>query len=104
MKIDLPPYEERDSAGVQIVIHKWDTWNMDHTLALIIHPMLIQLKETKHGYPNGLTEESWDAILDEMIWAFGEKIKDIGVMEKEDHKRMTRAFKMFGRYYENLWD
>lgn len=35
---------------VKIRIDKWDTWNMDHTLALIILPMLKQLKETKHGY------------------------------------------------------
>jgi hypothetical protein len=34
-----------------IKIHKWDTWSMDHTLAPIILPMLVQLKETKHGAP-----------------------------------------------------
>lgn len=33
-------------------IDKYDTWNMDHTLALIILPMLKQLKDTKHGAPN----------------------------------------------------
>jgi len=40
--------EERD---VNVVIHNYDTWNMDHTLALIVLPMLKQLKETKHGVP-----------------------------------------------------
>ena len=40
--------EERD---VNVVIHNYDTWNMDHTLALIALPMLKQLKETKHGVP-----------------------------------------------------
>jgi hypothetical protein len=42
MKVDIPNYEEREQAGTQIVIHPWDTWSMDHTLALIIHPMLVQ--------------------------------------------------------------
>lgn len=53
-----------------IKIDKYDTWNMDNTLAKIILPMLKQLKATKHGYPSGLTEKKWDYILDEMIWAF----------------------------------
>ena len=36
---------------VKIRIDKYDTWNMDHALALIVLPMLIQLKATKHGSP-----------------------------------------------------
>jgi len=95
---DLETFE-RDK---DIVIHRYDTWSMDHTLALIIVPMLKQLKETKHGAPNvdssdvpmylkpkqleivryreeGTTDENffkrWDYVLDEMIWAF-EQIAD----------------------------
>lgn len=34
---------------VKVRIDRWDTWNMDSTLAHIILPMLKQLKETKHG-------------------------------------------------------
>ena len=86
-----------------IKIHKWDTWSMDDALAPIILPMLVQLKETKHGAPmvdmkdvpkelratkkqldtyskGGDTDpkhfERWDWILDEMIWAFEQKGKD----------------------------
>lgn len=33
-----------------IRIDRWDTWSMDHTLALIITPMLKQLRDTTHGY------------------------------------------------------
>jgi hypothetical protein len=32
-----------------IKIDRWDTWNMDSTLAPIILPMLKQLREDKHG-------------------------------------------------------
>ena len=129
MKIDIPHYEEREQAGMQITIHSWDTWNMDHTLALIIHPMLIQLKKTKHGYPAHLTEERWDEIMDEMIWAFEQKTnenwnekyygplvdnpdnilgKDFEWVDEEGLKkhqeRITQGLKLFGEYYENLWD
>lgn len=82
---------------VKIKIDRYDTWNMDGTLALIILPMLKQLKETKHGSPGGMPafaqtsnsaqlsfdfyedgdEEAWNeghrqwgVILDEMIWTF----------------------------------
>lgn len=80
----------------KIQIDYWDTWSMDSTLAQIILPMLIQLKETKHGipcnvpiydeYPSlwdaspmndeeydrllGIAEQQWDEILDKMIWSF----------------------------------
>lgn len=39
----------RKKRTIKIHIDKWDTWNMESTLALIILPMLKQLKETKHG-------------------------------------------------------
>ena len=83
-----------------IKIHKYDTWSMDHTLAPIILPMLVQLKATKHGAPFVDNEdvpeelqatkeqideynkggdavpnhfERWEWVLDEMIWAFEQK-------------------------------
>lgn len=82
-----------------IRIDPYDTWSMDHTLSLIVHPMLVQLKETKHGAPFVDDEDvpdelrtsaapahdefesdhnwfkRWDYVLDEMIFAF-EHIKD----------------------------
>ena len=52
MKVWIGPYKESDSSRKEeIAIHDYDTWNMDHTLAMIILPMLKQLKETKHGVP-----------------------------------------------------
>ena len=142
---------------IKIKIHKYDTWSMDHTLAHIVLPMLVQLKRTKHGSPNvdnadvpkelrmskkdmaqfakdGSTDDKffkrWDWILDEMIWAFNQKCRDnweddyygdyvegqkngsmAGSFEWIDHEgqkahqeRMTNGFKLFGKYYENLWD
>jgi hypothetical protein len=43
--------ETKKKRKIKIKIDKWDTWGMDSTLALIILPMLKQLKATKHGSP-----------------------------------------------------
>ena len=121
-------YSPKQKTSVKI--HKYDTWSMDHTLAPIILPMLVQLKETTHSHPANLTEQEWDEILDEMIWAFEQKCKDDwedtyygpytenpdgsilgGRFEwiddeglKKHQERMSNGFRLFGKYYENLWD
>jgi len=98
-----------------IVIHNYDTWNMDHTLALIIVPMLKQLKDTKHGAPNvdsvdvplflkptqletsrykedGTTDKNffkrWDWVMDEMIWAFEQIVDDDNEGQFYDHSEV----------------
>jgi len=125
----------------KIHIDPWDTWSMDHTLAHIVLPMLIQLKKEKHGAPqvdledvpkelwptkkelnaynkDGTTDEQfferWDWVLDEMIYAFDCKankddvymrfdIDDRDAM-KAEQDRISNGFRLFGKYYENLWD
>jgi len=150
---------------IKVQIDSWDTWSMDHILAYIILPMLKQLKETKHGAPfvdpkdcppelkpkkltkkekeNGHTDsthfERWDWVLDEMIFAFENKVNDdweeqfetgesdlqwkkledgcSQMVEGPNHtrvydwegrkayqSRITNGFRLFGKYYENLWD
>ena len=128
MRVRIGPYRKNRATRVEIEPH--DTWSMDHTLAMIIHPKLVQLKATQHGHPSNLTEQEWDQILDEMIWAFEQKCRDnweddyygdyvedqkngsmVGSFKWIDHEglkthqeRMTAGFKLFGEYYENLWD
>jgi len=143
-----------------VKIDRWDTWSMDHTLALIILPMLKQLDITKHGAPftkdddvpeylrsymaqpkehewdtDSLHFMRWDWILAEMIWAFEQELKDDDEhqffddsecgdekfpwnengqyvsklkLDKEGleahQKRKANGFRLFGRYYQNLWD
>lgn len=81
---------------VKVRIDGYDVWSADHTLAIIIHPVLVKLKETKHGSPvvddedvpenlrankkdhSDYSEEDstlharWAWVLDEMIWTFGQ--------------------------------
>lgn len=91
----------KKSRTVKIQIDKWDTWSMDHTLALIALPMLKQLQATKHGSPfiddedvpeelrstsappkenDWDTDENhharWDWVISEMIWAFEQLVDD----------------------------
>ena len=95
------PKDPNKEQKVNVQIDKWDTWNMDATLAHIIVPMLKQLKETKHGAPDVSDEDvpaelkrsavapikkPWDTddnyfkrrdwVIDEMIFAFESKLID----------------------------
>ena len=78
MKIELGRYPNKGKRKMNIKIDKWDSWNADHTLALIIHPVLVQLHKTTHGYPGekGMTAKKWNVILEKMIFAFNELKKD----------------------------
>ena len=91
----------RQQRKIKVEIDPWDTWNMDHTLALIVLPMLKQLKEKQHGagsvddkdVPKELRSTSaepkenewdtdsnhfarWEWVMDEMIFAFTSKVDD----------------------------
>ena len=175
------PDDDEKEREIDVVIHNYDTWNMDHTLAYIILPMLKQLKKTKHGAPNvdcsdvpmflkptlyqvakynenGETDPNffkrWDWVMDEMIFAFESffsdweekyhsgnidfKSKPLGPAqlrmfpredgETEDYElyemvrgpndtsefdkegytkeadRIQNGFRLFGKYYQSLWD
>jgi len=41
----------RKKRKIKIHIDDYDVWNMDSTLAMLIHPMLLKLKGQKHGSP-----------------------------------------------------
>ena len=170
MFVKLGPPGRKNKAET-IVIHDYDTWNIDVTLAHIIVPMLKQLKEKKQGAPsvdnedvsdelrasdedlrtyskNGETDEHyfdrWDYVMDEMIFAFESKLEDweeqfasgendvsfVEIPDKKDEEgeplgtwehgpnhtreydienrekyqdRITKGFKLFGKYYNGLW-
>lgn len=99
MKVNIGKYPMKADVErkVSVLIDPWDVWSLDSTLALIIHPALIKLKEVKQGAPsvddadvayelssvNAQTPKNewdvdsnwfkrWDYILDCMIFSFGE--------------------------------
>lgn len=141
---------------IKIRIDKYDTWSMDHTLALIILPMLKQLQATKQG--SQLVDEEdvpphmrydgenwihykWEWVLKELIWTFEQLLDNEwenqytiqeGELDFEDypedegkeftpvrwkkeyiinydglkahHDRITNGLRLFGKYYQGLWD
>lgn len=98
MKVNIGKFfKGNNDRRISINIERFDTWSLDHTLALIILPCLIQLKETKQGVPHEFAEvggedyhsqdsfdfykedvnelfnqkvKDWNEILDKMIWSF----------------------------------
>lgn len=133
----------------------YDHWNVDHTLSLIIAPLLIQLKKHKQGFGfiddedvpehlqskfgikenewewDSLAEQRYEYVLNEMIWAFqqhkrddetdefydhGEKVKGENIMDSirrikidqvgldAHNKRKQEGFRLFGKYFQTLWD
>ena len=95
------PWLDKRERKVKVRIDNYDVWSADHTLALIIHPILIKLKNTKHGSPlvddedvpehlrstsappkenewdtDDNLEARWNWVLDEMIWTFEQGTKD----------------------------
>jgi len=143
MKVIINKYPKNvnKERKVKIQIDPWDTWNMDCTLALIISPMLKQLKEKSHGAPSVDDEDvpdhlrksaappqknewdtdenyfkRWEWVMDEMIFAFESKNSDFWeeAFEKEGEydwdarkvceTRIANGFRLFGKYYQGLWD
>ena len=141
---------------IDITIEEHDTWGMDQTLALLIVPMLKQLKATKHGAPFVDDEyvpehlrstaappkendwdiddnhfKRWDYVLDEMIWAMEQIVaydsdgkfydhsevdEEADIMEQiaqikcdyeglqKHHDRIANGTKLFGIFFQSLWD
>jgi len=101
MKVNLGRFPKKINGErkISVKIESFDTWSMDHSLAYIIHPMLLQLKKTKHGSPlvddedvpeelrstsaptkeneydtDAFHHDRWEWVFDEMIWAFAQKL------------------------------
>ena len=108
-------------------IDYWDTWSMDYTLSPIILPMLIQLKETKHGAPfvddEDVPEElkstaapprenewdtdanhfkRWDWAMDEMIWTFTQLSSEDHEQQFFDHSEIDEQEKDFMKQVRNI--
>jgi hypothetical protein len=103
MKVNLGKFPKKGLRKVDVNIERFDTWNLDNTLALIILPALIQLKQEKRGVPSEFAEvgganydvqdsfdfykeshneafdagcKRWEEVLDKMIWSFQQLVLD----------------------------
>lgn len=87
--------DSKKERKIKVHIDNYDVWSADHTLAFVIYPVLLKLKEIKMGSPfvddedvpehlrstnaqpkvheydtDEFHDARWDYVLDEMIWAF----------------------------------
>lgn len=94
-------YLDETERKIKIHIDDYDVWGADHTIALVVYPILLKLKSKKHGSPlvddedvpehlrstaappkenewdiDDNTHARWDWVIDEMIWAFEQCTKD----------------------------
>lgn len=111
MKVNIGKYpKNNNSRKVKVQVEKHDTWNLDETLAHIIHPALIQLKKEQNGIPYVAPEdaphiarvkgeldlkfdhnlEAWEYIISEMIYAM-QQIKDCKPDEEQFYNTPGRA-------------
>lgn len=104
---------------IDVKVERWDTYSMDHTAALIILPLLLQMKNHKQGVPNefvcrigGDSDDNycfdfikddenevfdqgcrkWEETLDKMIWSFQQLVDD-NYSDKYHHGQMKLTWK-----------
>jgi hypothetical protein len=96
MKVNIGPFNpNRNRRKIKVHVDYFDTFSLDHTLALVILPCLIQLKNSQQGSPMIIRSETdpkqltfdyfeddleslyfeknnvvWNEMLDKMIWSF----------------------------------
>jgi hypothetical protein len=108
LSLPLNRWSNNRKRTIKVVVDDYDVWSADHTLALIILPVLQRLKEKKQGSPlvddadvpeelrstsAPPKENEWDTdenhhkrwawALDEMIWAFEQHTKINGDWEDQ---------------------
>jgi len=121
--------QARKKRRTWVHIDNYDVWSMDHTLALIILPMLQKLQKQKHGYGmiddkdvpkeyrstvkgarRGLNKWDWDHnaearyawMLNELIWTFTQLCNDSdGESQFYDHTESSKE-KDFNRSMQKL--
>ena len=130
-KIKIGPH--RKNRAFNIHIDDFDVWSLDYTLACIIHPALVRLKETKHGYPelweDGMVThhnwdrqlhfdfidedvetkylmDKWDTIMDKMIYSFEQIVEDklFDITDQKQLDEIQEGIDLFADHFTSLWD
>ena len=93
-----------------------EVWNLGDHLALYALPRLRHLRKYGPcGHPCELTDEEWEALLDDMIYALDLHARDnfdhLPPLSDEEREavyryegRYLRGLRAFGDYWEALWD
>jgi hypothetical protein len=121
MRVHIGPYSRDDTPReVSVELDPYDTWNLDHTLALITAPALRRFRDQTCSFPaafvcdddptGDLGLAGWRAALDKMIAAF--ESVSLGYGDTDAFPLQDRAareadrqegFDLFARHYTDLW-
>jgi len=108
MRVNIGEPGANGHFDIDVEIHPWDTWALDHTLALIIVPALEQLRDGSQSHPQEFEEfEEWTDTINKMIVAFeniiGDTDSDIDYWTDERWENTKEGFALFGKHYTDLW-
>lgn len=85
--------------------------NLDEEIGKIISLVTLKMADKTNSYPDELTPEKWEGILNDISLGFGSYLEmrsGIYTFEDKEFKRLDKNFKrglkLFTRYYTNLWD
>lgn len=84
-----------------------ETWSLQQSLSRVILPRLKRFKEVRVGYPSDLSQEEWDNILEDMVFAFEFFASDDQYTkypsDGKEYKRALKGIKLFSKRFGNLW-
>ena len=85
--------------------------NLDEEIGKIISLVTLKMADKTNSYPDELTPEKWEGILNDISLGFGSYLEmrsGIYTFEDKEFKRLDKNFKrglkLFTRYYTHLWD
>lgn len=105
MLVDIGKYEEIDGdeeRRVKIEFHKYDTYNLDHTLSLVLVKAFRTFKANLLGYPAQLnSKQEWIDIIDKIIRAHQLIVSedDSPVYQKE----IQEGLDLMAKYWRHFW-
>lgn len=110
--------DRRDTYKLQRLERGFDdteTWNLDSTIAKFIAPRLKRFKEVSRDYPMDIEFDTWQGMLDKMIWSFEHydyEDEEFGGVEfyylpeekkNELHKQYREGIELFCKRFDALW-
>lgn len=83
-----------------------DLWDVNDHIARCV---IAFMDMPHHGYPMGLTEKKWDEYKTEIRWLMEQQLNSWDIepevaLSGSYQDRIKRANKLFGKYWQALWD
>lgn len=106
MKVTIGPYtnynrktKKTPERKISVKIDKYDTWNMDKTLSLIIFPMLVQMKKEKMGVPGSFLSEEYNNLVSSSEYHLE---KESGPLHKKEKVLFKAAVKAWNDVFDKM--